>query len=124
MYMSEAAIKPRAVLEKWLVQYPAADPSGSAAAWFCQWWPKAHDLAAQLTAVPTTHFGLLENVLSQMPAGIASKKDLMLGLARGLGFMLDPERRQQYLAQLSRWGGGLDGGGHGGGALSDMHWLV
>jgi hypothetical protein len=103
MYMSEAAIEPSAVLAKWLVQHPTADPSSSAADWFQQLFPKAYDLlSAQPAIAPSTRFGLLENVLSQLSAGIGSKKDVMLGLARGLGFTLDPEHRKQYVAQHAR----------------------
>lgn len=103
MYMSEAAIEPTAVLTKWLTQHPAADPSGSATKWFDQLFPKAYELlVSQPTVVPSTRFGLLENVLSQLSAGIGSRKDVLLGLARGLGFTLDPDHRQQYVSQLSR----------------------
>lgn len=103
MYMSEAAIEPSAVLAKWLTQHPAADPAGSATKWFDQLFPAAYDLlSAQPAVVPSTRFGLLENVLSQLSAGIGSRKDVVLGLARGLGFMLGPELRQQFVSQLLR----------------------
>lgn len=103
MYMSEAAIEPSAVLAKWLAQHPAADFAGSAAKWFDQLFPAVYDiLSAQPAVVPSTRFGLLENVLSQLSAGIGSRKDVVLGLARGLGFTLGPELRQQFVSQLLR----------------------
>lgn len=103
MYMNEAAIEPSAVLTKWLTQHPTADPSGSATKWFDQLFPTAYDLLAlQPAIVPSTRFGLLESVLSQLSAGISSRKDVMLGLARGLGFTLEPTQRQQYVSQLFR----------------------
>jgi hypothetical protein len=103
MYMNEAAIEPSAVLTKWLTQHPTADPSGSATKWFDQLFPTAYDLlASQPAVVPCTRFGLLECVLSQLSAGISSRKDAMLGLAKGLGFTLEPAQRQQFVSQLFR----------------------
>lgn len=103
MYMSEAAIEPSAVLAKWLTQHPAADPAGSATMWFEQLFPATYDLlSAHPAVIPSTRFGLLENVLSQLSAGIGSRKDVVLGLARGLGFTLRPELRQQFVSQLLR----------------------
>lgn len=104
MYMSEADIEPSAVLAKWLAQQPTLDHSGSALTWLGQLLSRAHDaLSTQPVVVPSTRFGLLENVLSQLTAGISGKRDVMLGVARGLGFTLQPEHRQQYIAQLARW---------------------
>lgn len=103
MYMSEAAIDPNAMVTKWLACHTTADPSGSAADWFSQLFPRAYDLlAAQPSAVPSTRFGLLDNVLSQLSLGISSKRDIFLGLARGLGFTLSPEHRQLFVSQLMR----------------------
>ena len=104
MYMSEAAIEPSAVLTKWLGRHPTVDPTGSAANWFAQLFPRAYELlAAQPVVVPSTRFGLLENVLSQLSFGISSKRDMVLGIARGLGFTLQPGDRQAFIAQLLRW---------------------
>lgn len=103
MFMSEAAIEPTAVLTKWLAHHPTADPSGSAVDWFKALFHRAYELlACQACAVPSTRFGLLHNVLSQLATGISSKRDLLLGLARGLGFTLDTEQRQQFVSQLAR----------------------
>lgn len=127
MYLSEADIEPSAVLTKWLTQHPAVDPSGSSATWFNQLFPRAYEIllaagagpagsAPVSVVLPSTRFGLLENALSQLvlaAGGVGSKKDMLLGLARGLGFTLAPEHRQQFVAQLARWvgGGGRKGGG-------------
>lgn len=104
MYMSQGAVDTRAVMTKWLQRHPTADPSGGASDWFDQLFPRAHDLlAAPPVVVPSTQFGLLENVLSQLAAGVSSKKDVVLGLARGLGFTLDPEHRKQFVSNLVRY---------------------
>jgi hypothetical protein len=104
MYMSQGAVDTRAVMTKWLQQHPTADPSGCARDWFDQLFPRAYDLlAAPPEFVPSTQFGLLENVLSQLAAGVSSKRDVILGLARGLGFTLDPEHRRQFVSHLARY---------------------
>jgi hypothetical protein len=118
MFMSEAAIEPAAILTRWLSQQQrraaVAGTSGanssSLAAWLEQLFPAAYELAVGQHAapVPSTRFGLLENVLSQLwsaTTGTASssKREWVLGLARGLGFALAPEQRQAFVAQLLRW---------------------
>jgi hypothetical protein len=52
--------------------------------------------------VPSTKFGLLENVLSHLDAGVGSKRDLAVGLARGLAYTLSPEHRKDFVDQLVR----------------------
>lgn len=101
--MSDAAVDSAAVMAKWLNQHPSADPSGKATSWFTLLFPKAHDLALSLPVVVlSTRFGLLENVLSHFEAGVGSKRDVVVGLARGLGYTLSPEHRQEFVQQLLR----------------------
>eukprot|EP00878_Enallax_costatus_P045420 GHUV01054701.1.p1 GENE.GHUV01054701.1~~GHUV01054701.1.p1 ORF type:complete len:112 (-),score=28.74 GHUV01054701.1:264-599(-) len=103
LFMSDAAIDSAAVMSKWLSQHSAADPTGKASSWFTQLFPRAYDLALALpVVVPSTRFGLLENVLSHLEAGVSSKRDLVVGLARGLGFTLSPELRPDFVQQLLR----------------------
>lgn len=103
LFMSDAAVDSAAVMTKWLSQHPSVDPSGKAASWFAQLFPRAYDLTlAQPVVVPSTKFGLLENVLSHLAAGVASKRDLVVGLARGLGYTLAPSHRADFVAQLLR----------------------
>lgn len=64
---------------------------------------RAHDLALlQPVVVPSTKFGLLENVLSHLAAGIDSKRQLAVGLARGLAYTMGPEHRKDFIDQLLR----------------------
>jgi hypothetical protein len=64
---------------------------------------RAHDLAlSQPVVVPSTKFGLLENVLSHLASGMSAKRDLAVGMARGLAYTLSPEHRKEYLDQLVR----------------------
>lgn len=104
LFMSDAAVDSSAVMSKWLSTHPKADPSGKATSWFTQMFPRAYDLALALpVVVPSTRFGLLENVLSHLEAGVSSKRELVVGLARGLGFTLSPEHRPDFVQQLMRW---------------------
>jgi hypothetical protein len=64
---------------------------------------RAHDLAlSQPVVVPSTKFGLLENVLSHLATGMSTKRDLAVGLARGLAYALSPEHRKEFVDQLVR----------------------
>lgn len=104
LFMSDAAVESAAVMAKWLTQHPSADASGKAASWFSQLFPRAYDMVlAQPAVVPSTKFGLLENVLSHLSTGVQSKKDLLVGLVRGLGYTLAPEHRTSFVTQLLRW---------------------
>eukprot|EP00879_Flechtneria_rotunda_P030290 GHRR01032908.1.p1 GENE.GHRR01032908.1~~GHRR01032908.1.p1 ORF type:complete len:237 (+),score=75.19 GHRR01032908.1:354-1064(+) len=112
LFMSDAAVNDVAVMLRWLKQGLAADPTGKAATWFSQLFPKAYDLAMSYPAVvPSTRFGLLDNVLSQLAVtGMDNKRDLAVALARGLGYTLKPEQRQEFVAQIVRLVGNEAGG--------------
>lgn len=103
LFLSDAAVDSAAVMAKWLTQHPTADASGKAASWFSQLFPRAYDMVlSQPAVVPSTKFGLLENVLSHLSAGVQSKRDLLVGLAQGLGYTLAPEHRADFITQLLR----------------------
>jgi hypothetical protein len=103
IFMSDAAVEHSTIMTCWLSKRPSADPTGKAAAWFNQLYPQAYDLVmAHPVVVPSTSFGLLENVLSQLESGIGSRRDLVVGLARGLGMAIGQPKRPGFMSQLMR----------------------
>lgn len=79
-------------------------PAGQLQQWFDQLFPQAFDWVADSGwQVPTTRHGLLCSLLSQLAAGVSSRRGFAVALVRGLGAGLPPNTRQDFAEAVSRW---------------------
>lgn len=78
-------------------------PVGQLAVWFHDLYPRALQWAlSHPAAVDTTRTGLLESTLSHMVQGVATKRDVAVAIARGLGSNMTVAVRREFAAEVTK----------------------